>query len=183
MSESLREPEAAPAYRLIRTRRKTLSLTVTREAEALVRAPLHTPMREIDRFVAAHRDWIARQTARATETARLDKDLAQREEELCSRAARELPPLLADYGRRMGVTPTGLRITGARTRFGSCSAKNSLCFSWRLMAYPPAAVEYVVVHELAHIRHKNHGPEFYREIARVMPDYPKRICLLRQVPK
>ena len=179
MSESLREPEAAPAYRLIRTRRKTLSLTVTREAEALVRAPLHTPMREIDRFVAAHRDWIARQTARATETARLDKDLAQREEELCSRAARELPPLLADYGRRMGVTPTGLRITGARTRFGSCSAKNSLCFSLRLMHYPDECVDYVVVHELAHIRHKNHSRAFYQEVARYLPDYAAREAKLR----
>ena len=79
----------------------------------------------------------------------------------------------------MGLTPTGVRITGARRRFGSCSAKNSLCFSWRLMLYPQAAVDYVVVHELAHIAHKNHGPAFYACIAAVLPDYKARIRLLK----
>ena len=51
---------------------------------------------------------------------------------------------------------------------------------WRLMRYPEAAVDYVVVHELAHIRYKNHGPAFYRLIASVLPDYKERIKLLKQ---
>ena len=86
---------------------------------------------------------------------------------------------MAHYAEWMGVTPTGVKITGAKTRFGSCSAKNSLCFSLYLMAYPDAAVDYVVVHELAHIRHKNHSPAFYAEVARVMPDYRERRKLLK----
>ena len=79
----------------------------------------------------------------------------------------------------MGVCPTGMRITGARTRFGSCSGKNSICFSWRLMAYPQEAVDYVVVHELAHILHKNHGPAFYQCIESVLPDWRQRRALLK----
>lgn len=69
---------------------------------------------------------------------------------------------------------------GGEKRFGSCSASNRLCFAWRLMRYPEAAVDYVVVHELAHIRYKNHGPAFYRLIASVLPDYKERIKLLKQ---
>lgn len=56
--------------------------------------------------------------------------------------------------------PTGLHITAARTRWGSCSGKNSLCFSLFLMRYPPEAIDAVVVHELAHIRHKTTARSF-----------------------
>ena len=79
----------------------------------------------------------------------------------------------------MGVQPTGVKITAARTRFGSCSTKNSLCFSLRLMRYPDECVDYVVVHELAHIRHKNHSRAFYQEVARYLPDYAAREAKLR----
>ena len=78
----------------------------------------------------------------------------------------------------MGVTPAGVKITSARTRFGSCSGKNSLCFSWRLMLYPPQAIDYVVVHEMAHIRHHNHSKDFWAFVASVMPDYRERQALL-----
>ena len=78
-----------------------------------------------------------------------------------------------------GSALTGIRITSARTRFGSCSGKNSLCFSWRLMEYPEEAIDYVVVHELAHLRYMNHGAEFYALIARYLPDWKTRRALLR----
>ena len=73
-----------------------------------------------------------------------------------------------------------MKITGAEHRFGSCSGKDSLCFSYRLADYPPEAVEYVVVHELAHIREKNHGPRFYALVEGALPDYKAREKLLRQ---
>ena len=91
-----------------------------------------------------------------------------------------LPGKVAAYARRMGVAPASVRITSARTRFGSCSAKNGLCFSWRLMQYPEAAVDYVVVHELAHIRHHDHSPAFYAFVAQFLPDYRQRAALLRR---
>ena len=62
----------------------------------------------------------------------------------------------------MEVHPTGLRITTARKRYGSCSSKGSLCFSCYLMCCPEEAVELVVVHELCHLREMNHGPGFTR---------------------
>ncbi len=87
--------------------------------------------------------------------------------------------MVRHWAQEMGVTPTGLKITSARTRFGSCSGKNSLCFSLYLMEYPPEAIEAVVVHELAHIRHKNHGSDFYTLVRQYLPDYDARIKLLK----
>ena len=92
---------------------------------------------------------------------------------------RVLPPKVEHYAALMGVRPVGVTITAAKTRFGSCSAKNRLCFSLYLMRYPEDAVDYVVVHELAHIRHHNHSPAFYALVARFMPDYRRREALLR----
>lgn len=65
---------------------------------------------------------------------------------------------------------------------GQLLRKNSLCFSLFLMCYPMEAIDAVVVHELAHIRHKNHGPDFYRLVEGTLPDYRQRIGLLKLPP-
>lgn len=175
-------PTAVPPYRLIRSDRRTLSLEVTALPETVVRAPRRCSVAEIERFVQSHERWIARQTQRQLE--RRDKGLdrpvdPQQEQCLRRQAAQVLPERVAYYSTLMGLKPTGVRITSARKRFGSCSGKNSLCFSWRLMLYPAAAVDYVVVHELAHIRHHDHSPSFYRLIEQYMPDYRQRQAMLK----
>jgi len=78
------------------------------------------------------------------------------------------------FAKRMGVAPKGVRITGAKTRFGSCSGKNSLCFTWRLILADPELIDYVAVHELCHIRQHNHSPLFWAEVEAVLPDYRER---------
>ncbi len=167
-------------YRLIRSDRRTLALEVTRTGEVLVRAPRAASLTAIEAFAASHADWIARAKARQQARAQAYPEPDEAEEKRLRALAHEiLPERTAYYSARMGLVPTGVKITSARTRFGSCSAKNSVCFSWRLMQYPPAAIDYVVVHELAHIAHKNHGRAFYACIARVLPDYPSRRALLR----
>lgn len=175
--------ESTITYRLIRSDRRTLSLEITSEAETVVRAPRRCPTAEIERFVYSHTDWIARQTRRQQE--RQQTGLArsvspEQEREWRQQAAEWLPQRVAYYAALMGVTPAGVRITGAQKRFGSCSGQNRLCFSWRLMLYPPAAIDYVVVHELAHIRHHNHSPAFYALIEQYLPDHRQRRALLRQ---
>jgi len=169
-------------YTLIRSSRRTLGLEVTRDLQVVVRAPLRCSQREIDRFVDSHRGWIADKLAlqqrRAAAMAAMEPTLEE-ERELRRRAAEVIPQRVAYYAPMMGVTPAGIKITSARTRFGSCNGKNSLCFSWRLMLYPPEAVDYVVVHELAHIRHHNHSGDFWAFVASVMPDYRERQSLLK----
>lgn len=168
-------------YQLKRSNRKTMSLEITEDLTVLVRAPLHTPLTRIERFVQEQEGWIAQHIERRRQWQENHPEPTEAERQACiARAKAYLPGRIAYYSNIMGVTPTGVTITGARKRFGSCSGTNRLCFAWRLMQYPEAAIDYVVVHELAHIRYKNHGADFYRFIASVMPDYKERIKLLRQ---
>ena len=90
-----------------------------------------------------------------------------------------LPDKVAFWSRQMGVSPTGLKITTARKRYGSCNGKNSLCFSCFLMNSPEEAIDLVVVHELCHIKVRNHGPDFYTLLGQYLPDYQERKKLLK----
>ena len=166
-------------YELIRSGRRTLALEV-RDGHVIVRAPYRASQAVIDRFVTAHAAWIARALAQQeTPPPAPPAPPAADGEEYIRRAKACLPQRVAYYSERMGLYPTQVRITGARTRFGSCSSQGHICFSWRLMQYPPEAIDYVVVHELAHLRYMNHGAEFYELIARYLPDWKTRRALLR----
>ena len=168
-------------YQVIRSNRKTLSLEVTRDCRVVIRAPMRISQRQIDRFFAQHQDWlesaIRRQQTRSAAHPEPDPAEIQR---LTALAKELLPKRVAAFGQIMGLKPSGITITGARTRFGSCSPKNRLCFSWRLMQYPEEAIDYVVVHELAHLVHRNHGPEFHSLVESVLPDHKQRRALLKE---
>lgn len=169
-------------YEIIRSRRKTMSLMIrSKDLAVVVRAPLRLPEEEIHAFVLKHQDWLDRHIAqlRAYKD-RHPEPTPQEAERLMQAAKAILPSKVAHYASIMGVSPTGITITGAATRFGSCSAKDRLCFSWRLMSYPEEAIDYVVVHELAHIRHKDHSPAFHAFVASVLPDHLERRKLLRK---
>jgi predicted metal-dependent hydrolase len=168
-------------YRVIRSARRTAAIEITPEGEVLVRAPRAMTDEQIRDMIARHRDWLAAHLARARERAeRRPPEPTEAEREACIRRALELlPRRVAHYSAVMGLQPMGVTVTGARKRFGSCSGKDRICFSWRLMLYPPEAIDYVVVHELAHIRHKNHSKAFYDLVASVLPDYREREALLR----
>lgn len=168
-------------YRVIRSKRRTVALEITRELEIVVRAPQKMPNKDIEKFVAEHAEWIRVHYARQAARVAAHLEPTEAEIALLKQTAKEiLPQKVAYYAKLMGVSPTGVRVTSAKRRFGSCSAKNALCFSWRLMQYPQAAIDYVVVHELAHIKQHNHSAAFYREIQKVMPDYKDREKLLRE---
>lgn len=79
-----------------------------------------------------------------------------------------------------GLQPTAVHITEARTRWGSCSGKNSLNFAWRLVFCPPEVIDYVIIHELCHIRHKNHSPAFWSLLAQFDPAYAQHKAWLRE---
>ena len=168
-------------YELIRSARKTLALEFTREGRVLVRAPQRLPRSAIDAFVSGHVEWIAEHLERqrrrlaAAPPPPTEADIAALKEQ----ARQVLPGKVARWSGIMGVSPSGLRITSARKRYGSCSGKNSLCFSCFLMNCPEEAIDLVVVHELCHIREKNHGPRFYALLERYLPDYRERKKLLR----
>lgn len=169
-------------YTLLRSKRKTMSLEISKSG-VVVRAPLKLPQSTIDAFVEQHAAWIEKHilaTAKRHEAERLNKLTDEQITELKARAKEILPQRVTHYADIMGLMPSGVKITSAEKRFGSCSPKNSLCFSYRLMLFPEKAIDYVVVHELAHIKHKNHQKNFYARIAEVMPDFKARRALLKK---
>lgn len=167
-------------YTVRRSARQTAVIEITRTAEVLVRAPMHMSDAAIRRFVEDNSARIESAAAKRRAWCGSHPEPSPTEREALRDAAKEyLPQRVEYYASIMGVCPASVRITAARTRYGSCSAKNGVCFSLYLMQYPPEAIDYVVVHELAHILHKNHSAAFYACIAAVLPDYKARSALLR----
>ena len=167
-------------YILLYSKRKTLSLQVTHDGEILVRAPEGTGKDYIEEFVRDHKAWIEKAMARVADKKYSLKEASPEEEKALRRLARELlPPKVSYYASLIGVAPGRITVTGARTRFGSCSGKNNLSFSFYLMRFPDKAIDYVVVHELCHILQHNHSAEFYKEVEKILPDYKERERLLR----
>ena len=168
-------------YTLLRSRRRTLALEVTREAQVVVRAPLRCPQRHIDAFVESRRAWLEAALARQEARLAAHPPLTEAEvEDLRRQAKAHIPTRVTHWADIMGLAPAAVKITSARTRFGSCSSKNTLCFSLYLMQYPSEAIDAVVVHELCHMRHRNHSGAFYAEVERWLPDYRAREALLKK---
>ena len=80
----------------------------------------------------------------------------------------------------MGVSYEKVSINSAKTRFGSCSSRKTLNFSYRLALYPYEAIEYVCVHELAHLTEMNHSKKFWAIVEKYLPDYKERKKLLKR---
>lgn len=161
-------------YEVIRSKRKTLSMEVDIDGRITVRVPLKCSEKAIEAFVRSNSDWLQKALIKVRE--RRDKKsefaIAQDKENFYRQEAKKyLPVRTAYWSDIMGLTPAYVHITGAKKRFGSCNEKNGICFSFRLMTYPEKVIDYVIIHELAHIKHKNHSAEFYSLIAEFMSDY------------
>lgn len=167
-------------YTLIRSARKTISLEITGELTIIVRAPLRMTNDAVTNFVNKHNNWISKHLEKRKQQLIIKNTLTPAQIiDLKHAAKKNLPQRTAFFADIMHLYPISVKITSAKKRFGSCNTKNSICFSWQLMLYPPSAIDYVIVHELAHIKHKNHGKAFYALIEEVLPDYKERIKLLK----
>lgn len=88
---------------------------------------------------------------------------------------------LAHFAPQLGVAPPPLRLSSARTRWGSCSARGNIALNWRLILMPPAIVDYVVCHELAHLKEMNHSPRFWSVVEQLCPDWKAQRNELRRL--
>ena len=84
------------------------------------------------------------------------------------------------YSHQLHLFPKGVKITSAKSRWGSCSRDNRLCFSWRIIMASLAVIDYVLIHELAHIREKNHSERFWTYLESILPDYRKQRLWLKE---
>lgn len=87
---------------------------------------------------------------------------------------------VALYARKMGVIPNQTRILELKNRWASCSEKGNLNFHWKCLMAPLSVIDYIIVHELAHMIQANHTEAFWNEIDKVLPDYQDRVNWLRQ---
>jgi predicted metal-dependent hydrolase len=88
-------------------------------------------------------------------------------------ARRRIDERVTEYASLLGVRPKRITIRDTTSRWGSCSSARSLSFSWRLILAPPAVLDYVVAHEVAHLRELNHRPRFWRLVELIVPDMQK----------
>ena len=168
-------------YNVVYSKRKTLAIQVTSDGEVVVRAPKNTSEGHIEQALRKYAPWIEKTKEKLENKEYSMKEASKEEEKLLRERAKEiLPEKVRYYSPLIGAVPNRITITGARTRFGSCSGKNNISFSFYLMRFPEEAIDYVVVHELCHIIHHNHSKEFYNEIEKILPDYKKRKALLNK---
>ena len=205
---------------IIRTRRKTLAITIDSFGRLVVRAPIHCSEARIFAFIQAKEGWILRKQAEkkgagiqlppenlngytflllgkqckilltTLETVGYDgeKNILYLPEKnarerlvkwLKTNAKRILTEVTARTARTMNTTYQSVSITSARGRWGSCSGTDAVHYSFRLLYAPKEVIEYVVVHELAHTKHKNHSKAFWSEVAAYVPDWKVKRAWLK----
>lgn len=95
------------------------------------------------------------------------------------RAAQMLTERVRHYSALHGFEPKQVKINSAKTRWGSCTSTGTINFTWRLVMAPPDVIDYVVLHELAHLRVKNHSPRFWKLVESLCPDFKRHRKWLR----
>jgi predicted metal-dependent hydrolase len=203
-------------HKLVRSKRKTLSLIVETNGTLTVRAPLRMKESDIHRFIEAKQDWIKRKQAKVREEAvsprryvdgelfwylgreiplriisegkpalvmdglfKLTKSAQPQAESVFTawykkQARRVLTERVEIFARTHDFEVGKIRISSARTRWGSCSSKETLSFTWRLVMAPLDVIDYVVVHELCHLKEMNHSKVFWAQVEAILPDYKIR---------
>lgn len=169
--------------KIVKSRRKTLSLSVREENVILAKAPYGCPVEEVLRFAELKKNWIGKQSLRIRETReRSEAEGYLTDEEiktLTKMAKKVLPERVAHYAEILGVTYGRITIRHQRSLWGSCSAAGNLNFNFLLMLAPASVADYVVVHELCHRFEMNHSARFWARVERVMPDWRERRAWLK----
>lgn len=172
---------------LIRSRRRTIGLHVTADARLIVRAPLRAPLSTINQFISETMPWILKKQNEAQARLQLTAEKRRLDEERfleCGENYRERAAEIIGLRARImaeahGFNYSRVRISNARSRWGSCSSKGTLSFTWRLMMAPEWVIDYVVAHELAHLEHRNHSRHFWFLVSQLHPQFKEARRWLR----
>lgn len=170
---------------IVRTRRRTVGLKITREGELVVHAPYRVSERLIKKFVQEKQRWIERTRYRIVQA----HDAAEHARRSVSaaviarcraQAEKYIPARVSALAAQFAIPYTSCRVSWAQSRWGSCSGKNAIRINWRLMLATPEVLDYVICHELAHVRQKNHSQKFWAIVEQMMPEYEKQRAWLRK---
>lgn len=151
-----------------RSFRKSLSLKVCSWI-VNIKAPFFVSKKVIEDFINKHKFWIETRIEKDKKHRLSDDDIIALKKE----AKNYIPERVYFLADKFWLQFNKLRITSAKTRRGSCSSKKNLNFSFRLMKYSKEVIDYVIIHELSHLKHMNHSKNFWKEVETMMPDYKK----------
>jgi predicted metal-dependent hydrolase len=192
------KPAAKALYTMRRSARaRRVRLMVDEDGQAIVTMPLRAADREAAALFEKHRDWVARQQAKAEERRiRLatrpslaagrvlmingearkvrvgnEEERDALERQLRKEARAVFKSRIKARAAEMGVSPTSLQVRDQKSRWGSASKDGALSLSWRLILCPPEILDYLVVHELAHLRWGGHGQRFWHLVERHYADH------------
>lgn len=204
--------------KIYRSKRRTIGLEITSQAELLVRAPFVASDQNIIEFLKSKKDWISRKQKIVNnrikkyrkpifidgrEVLYLGKSYRMKivneeriklsnffefpaiflhdnpqthlEDWYKTEATKTIKERCVVYAQKMGLKYQQIKINNARKRLGSCSPKNILNFSWRLLLVPVKVVDYVIIHELCHLEIKEHSQRFWNSVKTAYPSYNKNI--------
>jgi predicted metal-dependent hydrolase len=156
--------------KIIRSKRKTLALEILSDASLIIRAPKLMPLFLIKKFIKQKQNWITKKqnliTARNKNIKSIKISQISKEG-----ALKKITERVKYYSSLSGFKYKNIKITSAQKRWGSCSAQNNLNFPQKLALAPDKIIDYVVIHELCHIKEKNHSRNFWKEVYKLMPNY------------
>ncbi len=164
------------ADKIIYSKRRTLALEVTPDARLIVRSPKKADKLLIAAFIEAKKPWILKkkqQMARRMEEMPEVLAIAQPEMDK-DKAAAVIKERLDHYSSRMRLNYDSFRLSVAKKRWGTCSKRADIRINWRLAYAREDILDYVIVHELSHIKEKNHSRSFWALVAQTLPDHKVR---------
>lgn len=174
-----------PEIQITKSWRKSISLSFDKQGVLQVRAPKFMLPGQIENFLLKNSDWIDKNFQKIRERELNKKyylfwkeleniqEIKNLETYYKKEAKNYIVPRCNELAEEFWFTHAGIRITSASTRWGSCSSKKTLNFSYRLIMSPPESIDYVIIHELCHLRQMNHSSKFWKEVADIMPEYKK----------
>jgi len=159
------------------SRARRYVISVRDDGTVRVTVPRWGSKREAREFAERERPWIEKQRARiAPSSPKPDAGTLRVMREL---AKRELPPRLMELAARHGLTVSRVSIRNQHWRWGSCSRNGHICLNWRLVTMPEPVRDYVLIHELMHLKRMDHSPKFWKLVAAACPEYKKARAWLR----
>jgi predicted metal-dependent hydrolase len=186
-AESLSNPSTHVLVFVRHPRARRYVIRVRDDGTVRVTLPRWGSKREAREFADRERGWIDRQVRkleaerarRAAEPGVAAESSAADARELRRRAIRELSPRLLALAARHGLTVTRISIRNQRWRWGSCNRSGHICLNWRLVTMPEWVSDYVMIHELMHLRRMDHSPKFWKLVAAACPRYQEARAWLR----
>ena len=164
------------SYSITMTNRNRRMVISIREENVKVSAPKAYPVEQVKAFVESKRSWIIEQLAhiKNMQSRRRERELTDKEIHSYKKLAKEVfASKLEQYAKEMGVAYNSFRVKEQKTRWGSCSSKGNINLNWRLIQAPEEVIDYVIVHELAHLKYMNHSHEFWQLVSQHSANYQK----------